>query len=263
MKISTARLNATVGVASCAGKITVCSCSNYMGSKTGSREIFVKTASGQRLPEMSFVVDSIPQERKWGGHLFPLTLQCQAAPTGCDQTASIKRWLQENAGDIDSKLQKHKAILFRCGDQISTHGDFHAFVEALNYKTMPYVGGAAVRTQLTERVFTANESPSSESIPFHHEMAQTPHPPTHLFFFCEVPPQAGGATPILVSAEVCERLRVLQPEFMADLERCGVRYVRVMPEQDDPTSAIGRGWRSTFQCNDRGKHICSAVQYLC
>jgi hypothetical protein len=29
-----------------------------------------------------------------------------------------------------------------------------------------YIGGAAVRTQLTTRVFTANESPSSEKIPF-------------------------------------------------------------------------------------------------
>ena len=33
-------------------------------------------------------------------------------------------------------------------------------------------GGAAVRTQITENVFTANESPSSEKIPFHHEMSQ-------------------------------------------------------------------------------------------
>ena len=58
---------------------------------------------------------------------------------------------------------------------------------------MPYMGGAAVRTQLTERVFTANESPSSEPIPFHHELAQTPNPPTHLMFYCEIPPNTGGA----------------------------------------------------------------------
>ena len=25
-----------------------------------------------------------------------------------------------------------------------------------------------------------------------------------------------------------------------------------MPEDDDPTSAIGRGWKSTFLANDRG-----------
>ena len=49
-----------------------------------------------------------------------------------------------------------------------------------------------MRTQITERVFTANESPSSEKIPFHHEMSQVPKPPTHLFFYCEIPPVEGG-----------------------------------------------------------------------
>lgn len=62
---------------------------------------------------------------------------------------------------------------------------------------MDYIGGAAVRTQITSRVFTANESPASEKIPFHHEMAQVPLPPTHLFFYCEIPPAIGGEVIIL------------------------------------------------------------------
>lgn len=57
---------------------------------------------------------------------------------------------------------------------------------------MPYVGGAAVRTPVTPRVFTSNESPPSEKIPFHHEMSQVPNPPTHLFFYCETPAVSGG-----------------------------------------------------------------------
>lgn len=36
------------------------------------------------------------------------------------------------------------------------------------------------------------------------------------------------------------------PEFMKKVEELGVRYIRVMPCEDDPTSAIGRGWKSTF-----------------
>jgi hypothetical protein len=43
----------------------------------------------------------------------------------------------------------------------------------------------------------------------------------------------------------------LHPEFMANIERTGVRYIRIMPDQDDPTSAIGRSWRSTFLTEDR------------
>lgn len=110
----------------------------------------------------------------------------------------------------------------------------------------PYIGGAAVRTQLTSRVFTANESPSSEKIPFHHEMAQTPHPPTHLFFFCEVEPSTGGETPILPSSLIYDLMVEKYPDFMNKLEVLGLKYVRILPKEDDETSAIGRGWKSTF-----------------
>jgi alpha-ketoglutarate-dependent taurine dioxygenase len=103
---------------------------------------------------------------------------------------------------------------------------------------MEYIGGAAVRTQLTDRVFTANESPPSEKIPFHHEMSQVPHPPTHLFFYCEQAPEVGGETPLLVSHHIYARVKVAHPDFMDKLERLGVRYVRVLPEYDDPTSAV-------------------------
>jgi hypothetical protein len=36
---------------------------------------------------------------------------------------------------------------------------------------------------------------------------------------------------------------------MDKLENLGVRYVRVMPCENDPTSAIGRGWKATFQAS--------------
>lgn len=49
---------------------------------------------------------------------------------------------------------------------------FNSFVESFGFDNFPYVGGAAVRRQLAPRVFTTNESPPSEKIPFHHEMAQ-------------------------------------------------------------------------------------------
>lgn len=198
---------------------------------------------------MSFTPVSLREERFFDGEVFPLTLQLQ---TPSAATFDVTSWLTSHRDSIDGLLRKNKAVLFRCGDAVPTYEQFHLFVESLHYQTMDYVGGAAVRTQLTDRVFTANESPSTENIPFHHEMAQTPQPPTHLFFFCETAPNSGGETPILVSAEVCSIMRQRHPDFMSELQQCGVRYVRYMPELDDPTSAIGRGWRSTFQCTNRG-----------
>mmetsp|Transcript_25775 Transcript_25775/g.57055 ORF Transcript_25775/g.57055 Transcript_25775/m.57055 type:complete len:296 (-) Transcript_25775:2281-3168(-) len=56
--------------------------------------------------------------------------------------------------------------------------------------------------------------------------------------------------PILVSSEVYDRMNTLHPQFMSAIEARGLKYVRVMPEHDDPSSAIGRGWRATFNASD-------------
>jgi hypothetical protein len=31
----------------------------------------------------------------------------------------------------------------------------------------------------------------------------------------------------------------------------GVKYVRIVPEEDDPSSALGRSWKSMFWVNTR------------
>lgn len=165
-------------------------------------------------------------------------------------TEELLQWAKSSRNDLDLLLLQYKAILFR-DFSFSSPQDFDEFLCAMDYKVMDYIGGAAVRTQLTSRVFTANESPASEKIPFHHEMAQIPEPPTHIMFFCEIEPEEGGETPILPSSEICRIIKESYPEFMNKLEREGLKYIRVMPEDDDPTSAIGRGWKSTFLTTTR------------
>jgi len=192
-------------------------------------------------------IGNIKESRIFNDNVFPLTL-IPGSNNDSNDVDNLSVWLNNNHNIIDNLLRKYNGILFR-GFDIKNGIEFHKVVESLNYNTMPYVGGAAVRTQITDRVFTANESPSSENIPFHHEMAQTPHPPTHLFFFCEIPATTDGQTPILLSNLVYETMLKEYPQFMNDLEKKGLKYVRIMPKEDDPTSAIGRGWKSTFQAN--------------
>jgi alpha-ketoglutarate-dependent taurine dioxygenase len=193
----------------------------------------------------------IPEQKEFDGKPFPLVLApSEEAPTA--DLTFLETWLQSNHHQLDKLLLEHKAILFR-NFNVQSHDDFHRVAESTGYNAMEYLGGAAVRTQLTSRVFTANESPASEKIPFHHELAQTPSPPTHLFFFCEVAPTVGGETPILISSKVCDALYTKHEQYMQHIESVGVKYVRTIPEYDDPTSAIGRGWRSTYLCEDRGR----------
>ncbi|CAF1783651.1 unnamed protein product [Brassica napus] len=70
-------------------------------------------------------------------------------------------------------------------------------------------------------------------------------------FTGEVEPNSGGETPLVLSHVVYERMKEKHPEFVQRLEEHGLVYVRVLGEDDDPSSPIGRGWKSTFLTHDK------------
>lgn len=197
----------------------------------------------------TFVESSIPHQKLYSGAPFPLVLTPGqgAQSLGLSHlTQSIKAhrpWLQ-------SLLHRAGAVLLR-DFPVTTASDFNDVVEAFGFAELPYVGGAAPRTKVVGRVFTSNESPPDQKIPFHHEMAQVPEFPSKLFFFCEVEPGTGGETPIVLSHIVYERMKAKYPEFVQRLEERGLMYTRVLGEDDDPSSPIGRGWKSTFLTQDK------------
>jgi len=80
---------------------------------------------------------------------------------------------------------------------------------------------------------------------------QVPEYPGKLFFFCETEAAEGGETPITLSHVVYERMLKEWPEFVAQLQDKGLLYTRNLADGDDLTSAIGRGWQSTFLTEDR------------
>lgn len=162
-------------------------------------------------------------------------------------TEAVAAWITQNQKELVDLAKTHGAILLRdfC-PPIATATDFDVVCKSFGLAEFPYIGGAAPRTVITGSVFTANESPADQLIPFHHEMAQSKSHPGFLFFYCMKAPPEGGETPIVLSNLVYERIRAEFPQFVSELEQKGVRYVRVLPEVDDPSSAIGRGWKSTF-----------------
>lgn len=72
-----------------------------------------------------------------------------------------------------------------------------------------------------------------------------------MFFFCEVEPKIGGETPIVLSHVIYNKMKQKYPEFVDRLEEHGLIYTRVLGEEDDPSSPIGRGWISTFMTKDK------------
>ncbi len=101
----------------------------------------------------------------------------------------VKQWIKDNKKEIESKLFKHGAVLFR-GFGLSTAEDFDNFANAFGFENFPYlfkltfykskyknwvfsgvfdldfryVGGAAPRNPVVGNVYTTNESPPDISI---------------------------------------------------------------------------------------------------
>ena len=183
-----------------------------------------------------------------GGKPFPCILEPTNPGTTWVQTQA---YLRKNREQIMDLVDSRGAVVLR-GSSIENPEELTSLADAMNLEHKPYVGGAAVRNIICgSRVFTTNESPPLEPIPFHHEMAQVPSPPSHVIFYCMVPPKVGGSTPLIDSHHVYQYFSTNHPEFAAKVEKLGLRYVRIMPCDDDPTSAIGRGWKSTYLSADQ------------
>ncbi|GAB2269367.1 hypothetical protein Dimus_004287 [Dionaea muscipula] len=215
-------------------------------------------AAAAAAAELFFKEVRTPQQGLYEGVVFPLILSpnttaTATVPSNSNHTDTVsgfsgsirahKPWLQ-------ARLHEAGAILFR-GFPVDSASDFNDVVEAFDFEELPYIGGAAPRNKVVGRVFTANESPPDQKIPFHHEMAQVLEFPSKLFFFCEVEPGSGGETAIVLSHIIYQRMKDKHPEFVQQLEDHGLIYTRVLSEDDDNSSPIGRGWKSTFLTNDK------------
>ncbi|CAL1378293.1 unnamed protein product [Linum trigynum] len=192
----------------------------------------------------------LPQQKIFDSVPFPAVLTPNSPDSSSSPLDLLTSAVKSEKPFLESLLLKSGAILFR-GFPVSSASDFNGVVESFGFQELPYVGGAAPRTNVVGRVFTANESPPDQKIPFHHEMAQVPEFPSKLFFFCEVEPTTGGETPIVLSHVVYEKMREKYPEFVRQLEKQGLIYNRVLGEKDNPNSPIGRGWKSTFLTEDK------------
>jgi hypothetical protein len=142
---------------------------------------------------------------------FPLAYVCKDAAS----LDEVQRWVAENRDSLIEQAAIHGAVFLR-GFPLKTDQDLDAFIAAFDLPNFTYEDSLsnAVRTNRTERVFTANEAPAHVNICLHHEMAQTPIFPSKLFFFCEKAAEKGGATPLCRSDVLFDRMKTEMPELI-------------------------------------------------
>ena len=187
----------------------------------------------------------IPEQRCFDGRPFPLAMVPAAA------SQPLAEWAAANRDDLLDLVEEYDAVLLRGFPGAETAQDFSEFVRALRLEGFEMGCSAAPRTNVAPGVFTANEAPPTEPIPFHHEMAQCDVRPDYVCFYCESPASEGGATPIIPSHAVAAHLRAHHPAVAERLAAEGVRYVRVLPEEHDPSSPIGKSWKASFEAETR------------
>lgn len=169
-----------------------------------------------------------------GLHGFPLVLEPNL------ENVNLTAWIEGNREAVEQDLMRHGAILFR-GFGVESVGTFESFTQALTPELLDYRERAAPRIQVGGRVYTSTEFPADQWIPLHHEMSYSHNWPKKIFFFCGLPAQSGGRTPIAEDRKV---LPALDPEIKAKFLEKKVMYVRNYGE------GVDLSWQEAFQTDD-------------
>ena len=173
---------------------------------------------------------------------FPLVMEPKAAGL------NLVAWAESNREFIESQLLEWGAVLFRGFDVVSL-SHFEQFARTISGELLDYHERAAPRKEVGSRVYTSTEFPADQSIPLHHEMSYSHNWPTKIWFFCALPAQQGGSTPIANDREVFD---LINPKIKQRFIEKRVMYVRNYGE------GLDMSWREAFQTDDR-----SVVEEYC
>jgi alpha-ketoglutarate-dependent taurine dioxygenase len=149
-------------------------------------------------------------------------------------------WAASNRDFIEARLLEHGAVLFR-DFAIESPTDFEQFAQGIcgdlygEYGDLP-------REQVGSRIYGATVYPAEQAILFHNESSHLNRWPLKIVFYCAVPAQQGGESPILDCRKIYERL---DPEVRERFQRKKLMYVRTFIEGLDVP------WEEFFRTSDR------------
>jgi alpha-ketoglutarate-dependent taurine dioxygenase len=153
---------------------------------------------------------------------------------------SLAGWAAKNHDSIESAVLKHGAVLFR-GFSVWNATQFEEVVRIISGEPLAYSERSSPRSHVTGRVYTSTDYPPSEPIFPHNEHSYAVTFPLRLYFFCEIPPLAGGATPL---ADVRRVFRRLSTQIREQFERREWMYVRNIGD------GLGLPLETVFQTRD-------------
>ncbi len=191
-----------------------------------------------RRKAVTLSAPSLVQERLLSpGHALPLVIE--PAVAGVD----IVAWAAQQREALEHKLLRHGALLFR-GFGVRSVEQFDQVIASLSPGALEYMFRASPRTRVGGNIYTSTDYPADQAIFPHNEHSYSPRFPLRLFFYCHIPSETGGETPIGATRDVQARIR---PEIKARFREQGVLYVRNYGD------GFGLPWPTVFQTEDRGE----------
>lgn len=187
----------------------------------------------------------------------PLPLLIRPALDGVDLIA----WATNHRELLEKYLLKHGGILFRnfslpvrgCGTPLE---DFAQFITRVSGDPLEYNERSSPRSQVHRNIYTSTDHPSEQSIFLHNENSYRQTWPLRIFFFCNLPAQQGGETPLADTRKIYERI---DPAIREHFRQKQVLYVRNFRD------GLGLSWQTVFQTTDKKmvEHYCqkSGIEY--
>jgi alpha-ketoglutarate-dependent taurine dioxygenase len=165
----------------------------------------------------------------------------------------LSAWASDNLALLETRLAQYGGLLFR-NFKVASASEFQRFIETVAGRPMEYLERSSPRKTVHEQIYSSTEYPADQSIFLHNENSYARSWPLRIFFYCEVPPTAGGETPLADVRSVYQRIT---PEIKERFRAKGVLYVRHF------SPYLGMPWEVAFQSSDRlaVEQYCASAGY--
>ena len=157
----------------------------------------------------------------------------------------LAAWAASHRDELGGWYDKHGAILFR-GFGLKSVEDFEAVASAIAGELFKEYGDLPPESA-SQAVYGVTPYPADKMILFHNESSHLPTWPMRQFFFCVIPSETGGTTPLL------------DPAIREEFETKGLMYVRNFSE------GIDVPWQEFFKTDDKAEveRICAESGMTC
>jgi alpha-ketoglutarate-dependent taurine dioxygenase len=156
------------------------------------------------------------------------------------EDVDLTEWAATNSEFVNTNLLSYGALLFR-GFDVPRVPDFERFAQTLcpalygEYGDLP-------REEMGGKVYGSTPYPADETILFHNESSHMHRWPMLIWFYCVMPSQFGGETPIVDCRKIYQ---ALGPDLRRTFAERGLMYVRNF------TPGLDVSWQHFFHTNER------------